>query len=485
MANYPVPNLDEGTRRIIELYGALIPEIDTSSAGVVYRDARVMAAAITDVHAHVDAVDRDAVPITAEGEALERWGSFRGVELNGATTATGPSALRVRGTPGAVVTVGLALRDRTTGVEAETTSGATLDGNGEGTVSIETTTAGASANLPVGSTLDFLSPPAGVNQAAALVLALSGGEDAESEGAYRERVVNRFTQPPQGGNANDFEQWVLLVDGIDSGFALPRRNGIGTVDLVGLRDGEGAARLATGAQETEIATTVAALQPLGVESRVVTAVAEVVDTIVELTVLSGSEYSFDWDDTDAPVVSSYDSGTRIVTTSASLPSDFGAGDRLVFQGDGRVFLVGAVVADDQFVLATDDPALLDYAPAAATEIYAAGPLTQSVREAILNGYDAPGGAHIPGINELGPANEEDRYGGGWIDTVEESRLAAAALSVAGVYRAEVSELEVDDVDVVGGIARPSDPAVPGALPEETAIVGLLVAGVIVVRRSRI
>jgi uncharacterized phage protein gp47/JayE len=497
MADYPVPNLDEQTRRIVELYRALIPDIDTSEAGIAYRDARVMAGATTGVHAHVEAVDRDAIPTTAEGEALVRWGSFRGVLKKGASTATGPDALRVRGTPGAVVTVGLALRDRTTGVEAETTSGVTLDVDGEGTVSIETTTTGAQANLPLGSTLDFLAPPTGVNQAAALVAALSGGEDEESDGAYRARVVNRFASPPQGGNQNDFEQWVLLVAGIDAGFALPRRNGIGTVDLVGLRDGQGAARLPTGAQEAAIAAAVAALQPLGVESRVVTPVAEVVDCVLELTVLRRPQYAFDWNDDDLPTVSSYDAANRIVTTALDLPSDFGPGDRIVFQGDGRVFLVGALVASDEFVLAAEDPELLDYTPAPATEIYAGGPMTELVRQAVLNGFSqsqarltgftevSADEVPVPGINQLGPANEEDRYGGGWLDTVEESRLVAAAVSVPGVYRAAVSGLEVDAVAVLDGIARPSDPAIAGAVPEETTTIGLLIAGAVVVRRSRL
>ncbi len=498
MADYPVPNLDEQTRRGGELYRALIPGIATGTQDLAYRDARTIAALTLDVHAHVEAVDRDSIPTTAEGEALERWGTFRGVDRKGATTATGNNALRVRGVPGSIVTVGLALRDRATGVDAETTSGVTLDANGEGTISIETTTTGSRANLPVGSTLDFLAPPTGVNQAAALVTSLGGGEDEESAGAMRARVVSRFASPPQGGNQTDFEQWILLVDGIDAGFALKRRNGIGTVDLVGLRDGQGSARLPTGAQQTAIAAAVAARQPLGVNSRTIEAVAEVVDVVLELIVLSGEQYAFDWDDAVLPVVDAYDSATRIVTTVDDLPSDFGAGDRIVFESDGRVFLVGALVADDQFVLATDDPELLAYEPGAGTEIYAGGPLTAAIREAILNGFTQSQGrligfttvstndeVFVPGINQLGPGNEEDRYGGGWLDTVEDPRLVAAAVSVPGSYRATVSTLTVDGVPAVDGIARPSDPAVLGALPEETTTIGLLVAGSIVIRRNRL
>jgi uncharacterized phage protein gp47/JayE len=488
MANYRIPTLNESTRRNLDLYGSVFPELDTGADTIAYRDARVLAGAIQDNHAHIEAVDRDAIPTTAEGEALERWGDFRAVDRKGATTAVGVDALAVTGTPGSSVTVGLALVDQVTGIQVVTTSADTLDGDGNGLVSVETEETvdgngntlgvGARANLAAGSTLTFLSPPVGVDDNANLVKALSGGEDEEGDGAYRGRVVNRFRQPPQGGNSNDFAQWILLVTGIDSGYPLPRRNGIGTVDLVGLRDGEGAERIPSGDQLDAIESTVVELQPLGVESRVVTPVAEVVDLVVPITGLNRPEYAFDW--SGELEVAAFDAGDRIVETVDPLPSSLAAGHRIVFQDDGRVFLVGAIVSANEFALSADDPEYLTYAPTVGTAIYPGGPLTEPVRQAILNGYLAADGSTIPGINQLGPANEEDRYQGGWIDTVEVGRVVAAALSVPGVYRADVSELEVDDVAVVGDIARPSDPADTGALPEETTTIGVLVAGSVVV-----
>lgn len=486
MADYPVPSIEEGTRRGIELTRALLPELDTSTDSIAYRDVRVTAALVADNHAHLEAVDRDAVPITSEGEALERWGDFVDVDRKGATTATGPSALQVRGTPGSVITTGLRLRDRTTGVEVETTSGVTIPALGSALVSVESVTTGARANLPASSVLDFLAPPAGITPAATLIATLAGGEDAESDGALRDgRVVPRFQQPPQGGNAEDFAQWVLLVAGISFGYALPLRNGLGTVDLVGLRTGQGAARLPSSAQRAEMATVVSALEPLGASgrSRVLEPAADVVDVVVDITPLQTPGAAFDWDDSNLLTVSAYNASTRTVTTSASLPSDFDAGDRVVFAGDGRVFLVGAILAANQFTLTADNPDQLAYAPAVSTEIYAGGPLTEPVRTAILDGYPGPDGVLVPGINQLGPANEEGRYGA-WRDTVEETSVAAAALSVAGVYRAQVASLKVDGVAVVGGIARPSDPAVPGAIPAETITIGVLVAGAVVVRKVR-
>jgi uncharacterized phage protein gp47/JayE len=485
MADYPIPNIDEGTRRGLELTRALLPELDTSTGGLAYRETRVLAALVADNHAHLEAVDRDAVPTTAEDEALERWGSFVDITKKGATTATGPGALQVSGTPGSIVVAGLILRDRTTGVEVETTSEVTIPGTGTALVSVESITTGTRANLPASSVLDFLAPPAGLSPAAALVATLTGGEDAENDGALRERVVARFREPPQGGNAADFTQWVLLVAGISFGYALPLRNGLGTVDLVGLRSGQGAARLPSSAQRAAIAAVVSALEPLGASgrSRVLEPVAETVDVVVDITPLQTPDAAFDWDDADLLTVAAYDAGTRTVTTSVALPSDFDAGDRVVFAGDGRVFLVGAIVAANQFTLTTDNPDQLAYTPPVSTEIYAGGPLTEPARAAILDGYPGPDGVLVPGINQLGPANEEGRYGA-WRDTVEETSVAAAAQAVAGVYRAQVTSLAVGGVPVAGGIARPSDPAVPGAIPAETVTIGVLVAGAVVVRKVR-
>jgi uncharacterized phage protein gp47/JayE len=486
MADYPIASIDELTRRGLELTRALLPELDTSPGGVVYRDVRATAALVADNTAHTEAVDRDALPTTAEGAALERWGAFRDVERKGATTATGVDALACTGTPGAVVAVGLVLQDQVTGIQLETTSPATLSADGSGVVSVETiaTTAsgttigvGSQANLALGSALLFLAPPLGVDQNALLIKPLVGGEDVETDGAYRARVVNRFSQPPQGGNRNDFEQWILLVTGIDSGYPLSRRNGIGTVDLTGLRDGQGIARIPSGAQLADIASTVAALQPLGVDSRVITPVAQVVDVVVLITGVNRPEYAFDFDDPVSLAVLTYDAPSRIVETDNPLPSGFGPGDRIVFADDGRVFLVGAIVSETEFVLASENPEDLTYVPAPSTNIWAGGALTEPVRQAILNGYLAADGSRIPGINQLGPANEEDRYQGGWIDTVEVGRVVAAALSVPGVYRAVVGVIRVDGVALEDeDIARPSDPAVPGALPEETTTIGVLVAG---------
>lgn len=486
MAIYPIPNIDEQHRRILAVRSAIIPEADVSPGGIFYRDDKVIAAAITDNHAHLQAVDRDASPLTAEGAALERWGALRGVTRRGATTARKARALEVRGTDASVVSAGATLVERNTGLRVATTSTETIT-DGSALVDVQTIDTGAAANLPAGAVLDLEAPPAGVNQAAKLVLSLEGGLDAETDGAYRARIVNRLQLPPQGGNRNDYEQWALDVTGVDAAFALPQRNGIGTVDLVALRAGTGTDRILTEAERQDVFAYVLERMPIGAAMRVLNVTTSAVSVEVHLVPVDDPLFRFDWDDGGTGLeVASYDENTRRLTVTGELPADLAPGARFVLdQGplvDAPVRVVQALTGADAFIVALDpDVPLTGVSPG--QRLYAAGPLTEPVRQAILNGYELADGTMAPGINQLGPANEESRYGS-WIDTVEAARIAAAAGSVAGVYRVTVPEIGLDSVPIVGEIARPSDPAtMAGALPEETQEIGLLAAGQVLVREG--
>ena len=482
MSDYPVLSIDEQHRRLLSMRRAIMPGADVTEGGVFWRDDRVVAAGLTDAHAHILAVDRDSVPITAESSALDRWGQLVGVGRKGATTAARSAALLVTGTPAVNVPALATLLDTVTAIRVEVVSAAVIGADGTVLVDVQSIDTGEAANLPVGSILAFESAIVGANDTATLVLALQGGTNAEQDGATRARVTNRFAETPQGGNRNDWTQWCLLVAGVDAAYALSVRNGIGTVDIVGLRNLTGPARSLDAPKRAEVAAVIDALKPLGSAFRVLETTAEVVDATIEIRPLNLSAYRFDWDDSAGVVVASYDAGTRVVTTEDALPSSFGAGARLVFGDDGGVFLAAAVVGADAFILATTTPEQASYAPSAAVAIYAGGPLTALIRDVVLNGYLAPNGSRIPGINNLGPANPDGVYGA-WIDAVERPRLIAAALAIPGVYRATVPALAVDDVAVEGDIASPSDPAEPGALPEETESIGLLVAGTIIVREA--
>lgn len=67
--------------------------------------------------------------------------------------------------------------------------------------------AGAIGNLGPGAIVSFANPLANVARNASVVSQTVTGSDAESTGAYRQRVIDRFQKRPQGGAYADYELW--------------------------------------------------------------------------------------------------------------------------------------------------------------------------------------------------------------------------------------------------------------------------------------
>lgn len=76
--------------------------------------------------------------------------------------------------------------------------------------------AGSRGTLPAQSVLALVSPVAGVSQTAMIPLGgmITAGVDAETEDAYRERVLARFAVQPKGGAFADYREWALEVGGV-------------------------------------------------------------------------------------------------------------------------------------------------------------------------------------------------------------------------------------------------------------------------------
>lgn len=73
---------------------------------------------------------------------------------------------------------------------------------------------GTEGNLPIASTLKFTNTGLEVAVAAEVTVAA----DEESEVLYRQRVVSRFSAPPQGGAYADYRIWATSVAGISNAY---------------------------------------------------------------------------------------------------------------------------------------------------------------------------------------------------------------------------------------------------------------------------
>lgn len=73
---------------------------------------------------------------------------------------------------------------------------------------------GIIGNMDAGATLNFASPPANVERETTVVEQEVTGADLEDTEDYRQRVIQRFRQRPQGGAAADWQQWSVEPTGI-------------------------------------------------------------------------------------------------------------------------------------------------------------------------------------------------------------------------------------------------------------------------------
>lgn len=74
--------------------------------------------------------------------------------------------------------------------------------------------AGTQGNMSVGEELQFVNPIPQVERIATVAAQTTTAADAESESAYRQRVIDRFQKPLQGGAYADYEAWGEEVAGI-------------------------------------------------------------------------------------------------------------------------------------------------------------------------------------------------------------------------------------------------------------------------------
>lgn len=164
-------------------------------------------------------------------------------------------------------------------------------------------TPGTGGNLPIGSILTWDSPPAGADSTFTLTAALGGGTSLESDSDVLARITQRLQQPPRGGVAEDYREWIAVVDGIVYSYVYPKRSGTGTVDVVITAGGSGQSRVPSAAQLDAAQAALDANRPAGAEAA--TALLPYMPNgaghAVKVEVVPAStQFNFDWDDTTGP-----------------------------------------------------------------------------------------------------------------------------------------------------------------------------------------
>lgn len=267
------PSLDELITRTTDDVSSRV----TGNSGNVLRRSvlgvlsRVFAGLAHLLHGHLDWNSRQLFPDTAESENLERWAAIWGITRNAATYATGTVIFTGQDGAGVPTNTLVALSN---GQRYGVVTGGVISG-GSVELAVTAIEAGQAGNVEGGVLVSIVGGLADVNSTATVTAGgMTGGLDAESDDALRERLITRIQQPPAGGAKHDYEAWAKEVTGVKRVWVYPERSGPGTV-IVAI---EGEVRTSTHLAESSL---VDAVQAHIEEERPVTAQVGVFPPIIQ------------------------------------------------------------------------------------------------------------------------------------------------------------------------------------------------------------
>lgn len=463
---YAIPALSEMKAILVAVGRSLFPDRNyTSPRSYHSKRAGFFAAAATQIGYQIAKLFADNMPDTAsdgvngQPGAIDRWGGIKNVIRKDATVASKPAAARVRGTPGTAVTVGQQLKHKSSGLLFQIATTTAVGGSGYVDADIASISKGSAARLDALTVLEFVTTPPFLETQVVLQKDIDqGGFDREGFGSYRGRVLDAFANPQSGGNKTDYVAWGEQLAGITSAYSFPNRAGIGTIDIVGLKSGTGAARVLSAG---ELAALIAYLQglapaPIAAQYGPLRGLSIVLDpqpVEIVLTPNGESAYAFDW--TGGPLAVVGWTPATLALQVTALPSGMKAGHHISLKGvataqDGREYRIAALSGVDTMILETAPTV----APAATDLVYSGGPLVTPVRDAILahgNGEIVYAGKRatpapesslesVVGLEVLadgiGPANPAGVYGT-WAGGIYLATLGKIAIYKAGVRNYQI------------------------------------------------
>lgn len=191
-----------------------------------------LAAQVYGLYAELDWTRKQCFPQTATGEALDKHGFLRGLTRQAATKAEGKLRFSVQVAAGEDLPIPRGTVGLTAGqVAFETVEEAVLSaGSLSVDVLAQAVEAGPSGNTAAGLIRTMSVAPAGI-AACTNPAAFTGGREEEEDEAFRTRILATYRQLPNGTNAAAYAQQTLAVEGVCAVNVLPKKRGLGTVDV--------------------------------------------------------------------------------------------------------------------------------------------------------------------------------------------------------------------------------------------------------------
>jgi hypothetical protein len=164
---------------------------------------------------------------SATGEDLDRRLALRGMKRRPAGPSNGPITFTASTTT--LVATGSQLKSPS-GVTLYVTVGGSYANGAQ--IPVRSLSNGKATNLPAGTVLRWVSPPAYASSTVTVASpGITGGVDAEDDETARARLLDRIANPPGGGNASQIASWAERVPEIQKAFPYPACNGPSTVHM--------------------------------------------------------------------------------------------------------------------------------------------------------------------------------------------------------------------------------------------------------------
>ncbi len=197
--------------------------------------ARLYAAAaqVYALYVQADWVNRQCFPQTAAGEYLDHHAQLRALERKHAECARGNVRFYGDGAGDSERIVPAGTVCMTQGyVRFETLEdGILAAGETYVDVPVQAVQAGEAGNVNAGSIRVLPVLPVGIT-GCSNPGAMTQGVDRESDEQLRQRIIGSFARMPNGVNGAYYEQLAMSADRVAAAVAIPRKRGVGTVDVV-------------------------------------------------------------------------------------------------------------------------------------------------------------------------------------------------------------------------------------------------------------
>lgn len=485
---FSIPTYETLRAAVIAYWRTIRSEVDVGPKSDVDADSRGMAHIGDGLHKHAVQLKKDLFPGTARDESQDNWlymlgqpdgtGSYGRIQP---ASSSGTSALAVTSTGVATVTTTDYLQD-TAGLRYAPTGTTNWVGASTQNISVEAIDTGYATNLETGDTLDFISPPANINQEATLVADLDGGRDLQTNTEGSAACLDYLRAPNISGN---WPEWRRAIEdsspGIFEGYGWPGRNnyphGYGCHDYAACQVGEtGTDRVITAAQTTIIDDYLADAFPelLIKQSRhlTVSTVEKLVEMEYSLVDGAPASYQCSWDAQAEQryCVAGCDEPTKLIQVHAVYTTGPQSGETVLINGQEAVVDLepGNAAA----------PVSSSMAKFTVTEWPWTGETLESDRPSGGGYYVLSGGGLIltvwtalrAYINSLGPARGPAAAPqAGWDDTIRIDGLKREAAIAATGYIENFDLVEIDGGVVDVGPSYDTTSAVQLMIDDDIAV----------------